>query len=379
MKRAAERDLSKDDVDNSASENEETSELKFREKPLKLTAGATQPAGAGTNVFANVFATKSEATPASTEFKFAFNPAPVKPVTPAEKDHAVAEEPAKKDDSGSNRDVAVTEKVEGSPKKKEKEEDAPKKKDEDEGAPKKEEEKKATEEVKKPAFAFDFKFPTPSTSGFSFGATTTATTTTAAAEGSNGFGTFGGFKPFAFGNLAFPAANANANKDDEEEGEENPEAEVAVGSGTEVASIKVEKKETQTGEEEEETLHKIHAKLFVFAEVEVKKEDGKVTKKEKKFRELGAGEIHVNKHKKSGKVRMLMRADKTLKLLLNVLLFPTLNASISEEKTVRFAAIPSKDTVFEGMDEAKLSMYALKLKHPEDASALLKVIDRNKK
>ncbi|KAK9899702.1 hypothetical protein P389DRAFT_186937 [Cystobasidium minutum MCA 4210] len=63
--------------------------------------------------------------------------------------------------------------------------------------------------------------------------------------------------------------------------------------------------ETETGEEREETLFKMRAKLFRFE------------REAKEWKERGTGDIRLLKHKESGKIRVLMRRDKTLKVCAN--------------------------------------------------------------
>lgn len=63
--------------------------------------------------------------------------------------------------------------------------------------------------------------------------------------------------------------------------------------------------ETHTGEEGEEQLFKMRAKLFRF------------DRDNKEWKERGTGDLRLLKHKESGKVRLVMRRDKTLKVCAN--------------------------------------------------------------
>ncbi|GMK57235.1 hypothetical protein CspeluHIS016_0400690 [Cutaneotrichosporon spelunceum] len=67
--------------------------------------------------------------------------------------------------------------------------------------------------------------------------------------------------------------------------------------------------ETKTGEDEEDVSFKMRAKLFRFhpEEEEV----------DRKWKERGTGEVRLLKHKQTGKTRVLMRRDKTLKVCAN--------------------------------------------------------------
>lgn len=66
-----------------------------------------------------------------------------------------------------------------------------------------------------------------------------------------------------------------------------------------------EQVEAKTHEEDEEVLFKMRAKLFRFA------------KESLEWKERGTGEVRLLKHKQTGKVRLVMRRDKTLKVCAN--------------------------------------------------------------
>eukprot|EP01090_Pellita_catalonica_P003693 TRINITY_DN1335_c0_g1_i1.p1 TRINITY_DN1335_c0_g1~~TRINITY_DN1335_c0_g1_i1.p1 ORF type:complete len:162 (-),score=45.52 TRINITY_DN1335_c0_g1_i1:55-540(-) len=76
---------------------------------------------------------------------------------------------------------------------------------------------------------------------------------------------------------------------------------------TEEATTPLKEFETEikvvTLEEDEETVFKIRAKLFRFDN--------------KEWKERGVGECKFLKHKETGKIRILMRRDKTLKVCAN--------------------------------------------------------------
>ena len=63
--------------------------------------------------------------------------------------------------------------------------------------------------------------------------------------------------------------------------------------------------EIKTFEEDEETLFKMRAKLFRFDKVV------------NEWKERGTGDAKFLKHKQSGKIRLLMRRDKTHKICAN--------------------------------------------------------------
>ena len=68
------------------------------------------------------------------------------------------------------------------------------------------------------------------------------------------------------------------------------------------------KVDVKTNEEDEEVLYKVRAKLFRFHG------------DSKEWKERGTGDVKFLKHKTTGKVRILMRRDKTLKICANHLI-----------------------------------------------------------
>ncbi|KAG7663197.1 YRB1 [[Candida] subhashii] len=72
--------------------------------------------------------------------------------------------------------------------------------------------------------------------------------------------------------------------------------------------VTLEKVDVKTYEEDEDVLFKVRAKLFRFhADT-------------KEWKERGTGDVKFLKHKETGKVRILMRRDKTLKICANHLI-----------------------------------------------------------
>ena len=74
--------------------------------------------------------------------------------------------------------------------------------------------------------------------------------------------------------------------------------------------VKLEEVKTQTMEEDEEVTFKMRAKLFRW-------ESDSWEKEVKMWKERGTGDVKFLKHKDSGKVRMLMRREKTMKICAN--------------------------------------------------------------
>lgn len=102
----------------------------------------------------------------------------------------------------------------------------------------------------------------------------------------------------------------------EEEGEDSSAAAAAAGeeedTGAQVAPIvRLEEVAVTTGEEDEESLVDMKAKLYRFDK------DGN------QWKERGTGTVKLLKHKENGKVRLVMRQAKTLKICANHLVIST--------------------------------------------------------
>ncbi|KKA27894.1 hypothetical protein TD95_004276 [Thielaviopsis punctulata] len=76
-----------------------------------------------------------------------------------------------------------------------------------------------------------------------------------------------------------------------------------------------EKVEVKTNEESEEHLFKMRAKLFRFF------------KETSEWKERGTGDVRLLKHKETGKIRLVMRRDKTLKVCANHYITPEMKLS----------------------------------------------------
>ncbi|KAF0695310.1 Aste57867_13869 [Aphanomyces stellatus] len=103
----------------------------------------------------------------------------------------------------------------------------------------------------------------------------------------------------------------------EEEENDNEEGGVETGASEEPQAyfepvVKLNEVEVVSGEEDEEVLFTIRAKLFDFRETLLDKGTGT-----KSWCERGVGSVRFLKHKEAGKVRLLMRQEKTLKILIN--------------------------------------------------------------
>ncbi|AQZ16019.1 YRB1 (YDR002W) [Zygosaccharomyces parabailii] len=92
-------------------------------------------------------------------------------------------------------------------------------------------------------------------------------------------------------------------KEDEDQSPESPDVHFE-------PIVHLEKVDVKTMEEDEEVLYKVRAKLFRF------------DAEEKAWKERGTGDCKFLKNKNTGKVRLLMRRDKTLKVCANHIVAP---------------------------------------------------------
>ncbi|KAJ0021339.1 hypothetical protein Pint_32512 [Pistacia integerrima] len=105
-------------------------------------------------------------------------------------------------------------------------------------------------------------------------------------------------------------ASTEGDRREEEEAPHNEDED----TGAQVAPIvKLEEVAVTTGEEDEDAILDLKSKLYRFDK------DGN------QWKERGAGTVKLLKHKQSGKVRLVMRQSKTLKICANHLVLPTMS------------------------------------------------------
>jgi Ran-binding protein 1 len=81
--------------------------------------------------------------------------------------------------------------------------------------------------------------------------------------------------------------------------------------------VKLEEVETKSGEEEEEVIFGVRAKLFIYGETLLDVGTGVKT-----WRERGIGEARILRHREHQRLRLLMRQEKTMKVIANHALDP---------------------------------------------------------
>lgn len=111
------------------------------------------------------------------------------------------------------------------------------------------------------------------------------------------------------------ASSAEPKLEKKEVEEENPSATADdEDTGAQVAPIvKLQEVTVSTGEENEDVLLDLKSKLYRF------------DKEGNAWKERGAGTVKLLKHKETGKVRLVMRQSKTLKICANHLVLPTMS------------------------------------------------------
>ena len=109
---------------------------------------------------------------------------------------------------------------------------------------------------------------------------------------------------------AAPAASSDSTET-EKDGEGGKDEAVSGADSTAEYTpvVKLEIIETATGEENEETIYKHRCALYRFA----MNIDGNALE----WKERGKGDVRLQKNKTSGKIRVLLRQEKTLKVCLN--------------------------------------------------------------
>jgi Ran-binding protein 1 len=79
-----------------------------------------------------------------------------------------------------------------------------------------------------------------------------------------------------------------------------------------VEQVVLEEVEVKSGEEEEEVLLQMRAKLFIFGETMLDAGTGVKT-----WKERGVGEVRILRHREHQRLRLLMRQEKTMKVIAN--------------------------------------------------------------
>ncbi|XP_022767785.1 ran-binding protein 1 homolog b-like isoform X1 [Durio zibethinus] len=156
------------------------------------------------------------------------------------------------------------------------------------------------------------------------------------------------------------ASSAKADPEEHNrEDEENAPAADDEDTGAQVAPIiKLEEVAVSTGEEDEDPMLDLKAKLYRF------------DKEGNQWKERGVGNVKLLKHKVSGKVRLVMRQSKTLKICANHFVLPTM--------TVQEHAGNDKSCVWHATDfadgELKEEMFCIRFASVENCKSFMEMV-----
>mmetsp|Transcript_22467 Transcript_22467/g.38548 ORF Transcript_22467/g.38548 Transcript_22467/m.38548 type:complete len:195 (+) Transcript_22467:63-647(+) len=133
--------------------------------------------------------------------------------------------------------------------------------------------------------------------------------------------------------------------DDEKAPEEEPQAHFE-------PLVKLQEVKVETHEENEEAVFKMRAKLFRF------------DKPSNQWKERGTGDVRFMKNRDTGKIRLLMRREKTLKICANHLITPllTLKENVGSDRSWVWTAPDFAD------NEVKEEILAIRFANTENAT-----------
>ncbi|KAK9386461.1 hypothetical protein V1515DRAFT_622423 [Lipomyces mesembrius] len=245
-------------------------------------------------------------------------------------------------------------------------------------------ENSATKPASAPALSFNN--PLGSASTNSPFTSSTLPSSSGSASGNSGF-SFGGasaFKPavgFSFGSTS-PSSTATKPGPVASLGEASKEGTPGESSGGEAAGAEdgdaapPEKQinlsaEKGPGEEEEDVVLEGRTKVFQFktaAEQKAEAKDGKKADIQDGFVTIGLGPYRVLTHQKTNKTRILVRADGSGRVLLNIGL----------RKNVEYSATDTSVRILDFIDGGKGVTYLLKVKTKADAEKLKDILQERK-
>lgn len=157
-----------------------------------------------------------------------------------------------------------------------------------------------------------------------------------------------------------------AGAEDDEEAEEDHEEEEEGTAGDE-----------PTGEEDEEVIYSNACKLFRLSNG--KDDANEQTSSSDKgagwrWQERGCGIVHINKHRKTGAGRLVMRMRGVLKLLLNTPVFPTTKYEKVGQKSVKFVGVDADAKPDKAKDEVGLTAFRVNLQSSDQQEKFLAVL-----
>lgn len=137
-----------------------------------------------------------------------------------------------------------------------------------------------------------------------------------------------------------------------------------------------------TGEEEEEVIFRGDCKLWKLARMSANKseevqaiESSVGEEKGWRWQERGCGIVHINRNRKTGAGRMVMRMRGVLKLLLNSPVLPTAKYEKVGQKSVRFVGIDAADVdIGDAKNQVFLSAFRVNLGSSDQQAKFLSVL-----
>lgn len=169
---------------------------------------------------------------------------------------------------------------------------------------------------------------------------------------------FGGFTGAGFGGFSATPSEPKASADGEagEEGDANPEAECQAEFKP---VVQLEEVEVNTGEQDEETLIELKSKLYRF------------DTSSNEWKERGVGMVRLLRHKETGKTRLLMRQEKTLKIRANHIVMPgtKLQEHAGSDKAWVWSAVDFAE------EEQKVELFCIRFGSVEKAQEFKKKFD----
>ncbi|KAF9592055.1 hypothetical protein IFM89_011805 [Coptis chinensis] len=156
--------------------------------------------------------------------------------------------------------------------------------------------------------------------------------------------------------MASSTSSHTAEHEKEEEVEETQQHVEDEDTGAEVAPIvQLEQVTVSTGEENEHVLLDLKAKLYRY------------DKQGKQWKERGVGNVKFLKHKDSGKVRLVMRQSKTLKICANHAIVPGMSVQEhgGSEKSCVWHAVDFSD------EELKAELFCIRFGSVENCKTFM--------
>lgn len=108
------------------------------------------------------------------------------------------------------------------------------------------------------------------------------------------------------------ATPETSTKDENKPAGDVPKVEEEESTATFEPVVKLDEVDVKSGEEDESVIYSQRSKLFIFGETLLDKGTGKKT-----WRERGIGEARILRHNEHQRLRLLMRQEKTMKVIAN--------------------------------------------------------------